>query len=179
MPAHANRLMPTRLGNVLRAAESGVEDKYGIDPVPCWPALWLVLPDETRTEVTAARASLDTDRHVVAAVGAGGDMGRVHAVGRARRRGGGGRRIREPAQHRRPLRRARGQRSRPTSRPPAVRSPQRCDEDPRWPRSCRALLRMQPRAPTISELRVWASGTCAGSGASAVTVIGDRSRSRG
>ena len=60
MPAHADLLMPTRLGNVLRAAESGVEDKYGIDPVRCWPALWLVLPDVTRTEVTAARASLDT-----------------------------------------------------------------------------------------------------------------------
>lgn len=60
MPAHADRLMPTRLGIVLRAAESGVEDKYGIDPVGCWPALRLVLPDATRTEVTAARASLDT-----------------------------------------------------------------------------------------------------------------------
>ncbi|MEK6438967.1 hypothetical protein [Pseudonocardia sp. T1-2H] len=60
LPARADRLMPTRLGNVLRAAESGVEDKYGIDPVRCWPALWLVLPDATRTEVTAARASLDT-----------------------------------------------------------------------------------------------------------------------
>lgn len=60
MPAHADRLMPTRLGNVLRAAESGVEDKYGIDPVRCWPALWLVLPETTRVEVTGARASLDT-----------------------------------------------------------------------------------------------------------------------
>lgn len=60
MPADADLLMPTRLGNVLRAAESGVEVKYGIDPVRCWPALWLLLPDATRTEVTAARASLDT-----------------------------------------------------------------------------------------------------------------------
>jgi hypothetical protein len=60
MPAHADRLMPTRLGNILRAAESGIDDKYGIDPIRCWPALWLVLPEGTRAELTAARARLDT-----------------------------------------------------------------------------------------------------------------------
>ena len=52
--------MPTRIGNILRASESGIVGKYGIDPVRCWPALWLVLPDTTQRVVGAARSSLDT-----------------------------------------------------------------------------------------------------------------------
>jgi hypothetical protein len=60
LPARPERVMPTRLGNILRARESGIVDKYGIDPVRCWPALWLVLPDSTKQVVGAERASLDT-----------------------------------------------------------------------------------------------------------------------
>ena len=60
LPSRPGLIMPTRLGNVLRAAESGVEDKYGIDPVRCWTAMWLLLPESTRAEVTAARAALDS-----------------------------------------------------------------------------------------------------------------------
>ena len=156
MPAHADRLMPTRLGNVLRAAESGVEDKYGIDPVRCWPALWLVLPDVTRTEVTAARASLDTAAtwslwSVLVAVWAVFTPWAVLvAVVAASRRT---RTCSAPppatASSSTPHSRctggcsttrsgARGLRSRPTSGPPARRSPQRCGEGPRWPPSFRA-----------------------------------------
>lgn len=60
LPARPQRVMPTRLGNILRASESAIVAKYGIDPVRCWPALWLVLPDTTQNVVGAARASLDT-----------------------------------------------------------------------------------------------------------------------
>ncbi|MFG2045488.1 hypothetical protein [Dactylosporangium sp. NPDC048998] len=54
-----DRLLPTRVGNVLRAAETRPIDKYGLDPVVAWPHLWLVFPEPTRQELTAARRSLD------------------------------------------------------------------------------------------------------------------------
>jgi hypothetical protein len=60
MPGAVEYRMPTRLGNILRASESLPWDKYRLDAVKCWPRLWLVLPETTRTELTAARAELDT-----------------------------------------------------------------------------------------------------------------------
>ena len=59
-PPKAGDYMPTRLGNILRAAESWPGDKYGLDAVKCWPSLWLVLPESTRHELTTARARLDS-----------------------------------------------------------------------------------------------------------------------
>jgi hypothetical protein len=53
--------MPTRLGNVLRTAESypGDKERWELDAVFWWPRLYLVLPDSARSQVDDARAALD------------------------------------------------------------------------------------------------------------------------
>jgi hypothetical protein len=59
LPSRPERLMPTKVGNILRCAESRPVDKYGLDAVRCWPHLWLTLPDTARQELGATRAALD------------------------------------------------------------------------------------------------------------------------
>ncbi|MGV9385746.1 hypothetical protein ACWDRB_58770 [Nonomuraea sp. NPDC003707] len=57
-PANESYL-PTRIGNILRAAEYRPTDKYGLDAVAVWSHLWLLLPAATQQELAAARTSLD------------------------------------------------------------------------------------------------------------------------
>ena len=60
-PAELSPLMPTRLGNALRAAESypGDDERWGLDAVFWWPRLYLILPDSARDQVDEARTSMD------------------------------------------------------------------------------------------------------------------------
>lgn len=51
--------MPTRLGDILRASERRPRDKYGLDTVASWTALWLVMPANAQTEIAQSRARLD------------------------------------------------------------------------------------------------------------------------
>ncbi|MEV0903111.1 hypothetical protein [Actinoplanes sp. NPDC049802] len=52
-------MMPTRIGNMLRAAETRPFEKYGLDTVAVWPHLWMVLPEPARLDIGAARTALN------------------------------------------------------------------------------------------------------------------------
>ncbi|MGB5713665.1 MAG: hypothetical protein WBM44_22480 [Waterburya sp.] len=61
-PIHV--IMPTQLGNILRAAEERPKNQYGLDPFICWPRLWLLLPDSVKVELTEARIILNTGARI-------------------------------------------------------------------------------------------------------------------
>ena len=63
-PASTGQRMPTRLGNILRAAELRPADKYGLDTLICWPRLWMILPENVRKDLIDARDTLDTGAQV-------------------------------------------------------------------------------------------------------------------
>ena len=54
-------LMPTRLGNALRAAEIRAGEPYGLDTVVAWPRLYPLLPDPVRAVVDGNRDALDVN----------------------------------------------------------------------------------------------------------------------
>lgn len=54
-----NHLMPTPIGNLLRAAEEYPYNRYGLDAIIVWPHLWLLLPEPTQQELSTARRQLD------------------------------------------------------------------------------------------------------------------------
>jgi hypothetical protein len=64
-PADPSDVMPTRLGNILKAGETRPRAKYGLDAVVCWPSFWLVLPPSAREELVGARELLDSDARLV------------------------------------------------------------------------------------------------------------------
>jgi hypothetical protein len=76
-PPDARDIMPTRLGNILRAAESYPYERYGLDAVLTWPRLFPLLPDGLTAALVAARAEVEFHLTISAlasvfAVGTGG-----------------------------------------------------------------------------------------------------------
>jgi hypothetical protein len=57
---HPEYIMPTRLGNIIKAAElyPGDVGRYGMDAVFFWPRLYQVIPDSVRSGLVDARTSL-------------------------------------------------------------------------------------------------------------------------
>jgi hypothetical protein len=58
-PNHAEDVMPTRLGNALRALERYGVDRFGLDSQSLWYELLAVTPDNLRRDAEDARASVD------------------------------------------------------------------------------------------------------------------------
>ena len=58
-PADVRNLMPTPLGNLLRAAEEYPQVRYGLTTSVCWPRLWLLLPKEAQVALSEARQQLN------------------------------------------------------------------------------------------------------------------------
>jgi hypothetical protein len=58
-PLRASSVMPTRLGNILRAAEDHALDRYDINAIVVWPRLYVVLPDQFTGALAAAKTPLD------------------------------------------------------------------------------------------------------------------------
>jgi len=58
-PLRAASVMPTRLGNILRAAEDHALDRYEINAIVVWPRLYVLLPDRFTGALAAAKLPLD------------------------------------------------------------------------------------------------------------------------
>jgi len=59
-PVSAYDLLPTGLGNLLRARERASERIYGLDAVVCWPRLWSLLPSSEQEDLASARDALNS-----------------------------------------------------------------------------------------------------------------------
>jgi len=58
-PLRQTSVMPTRLGNILRAAEDHSLDRYEINAIVVWPRLYVLLPDRFVAAIAAAKTPLD------------------------------------------------------------------------------------------------------------------------
>ncbi len=57
--AHHHRLMPTKLGNILRAAELYAYDRYGIDSIIVWTRLRPLLTDKAGVSLQDSKIAID------------------------------------------------------------------------------------------------------------------------
>lgn len=64
-PIDERLLMPTSVGNLLRAAEEYPYVRYGLDAIVCWPRMWLLMPAETLESLSEAREQLSACARVM------------------------------------------------------------------------------------------------------------------
>ncbi|MGB9929096.1 MAG: hypothetical protein ACPK85_11940 [Methanosarcina sp.] len=57
-PSQKDRLLPTQLGNIIRAAEDYAQSRYGMDTVFWWPRLWLLLPESVKQQIDSSLAPM-------------------------------------------------------------------------------------------------------------------------
>lgn len=58
-PTQPEDVLPTPLGNRLKAAETHAGARYGLEAIIAWPRLWPLLPEAMRIDVAEARAHLN------------------------------------------------------------------------------------------------------------------------
>ena len=58
-PLRNDRVLPTRLGNILRAAEDHAVERYEINAIIVWPRLYVLLPDAFVAAIAASKTPLD------------------------------------------------------------------------------------------------------------------------
>jgi hypothetical protein len=58
-PPQPEDVMPTAVGNRLKAAELHPQARYGMDSIITWPRLWPLLSDELRQAISEARVNLN------------------------------------------------------------------------------------------------------------------------
>jgi hypothetical protein len=58
-PAEESHLLPTAFGNAIRAFEVYPHVMYGLDAIPAWPRLTMVMPEGSRTLIEAAKSQMD------------------------------------------------------------------------------------------------------------------------
>lgn len=81
-----DRLLPTALGNALRAAEDRVGQRYGLESVVIWPRLFRLLPPEVQTALDDEVTQLDVSARlactwaIAASVGSGFLLRDLHAL---------------------------------------------------------------------------------------------------
>jgi hypothetical protein len=59
-------VLPTRIGNILRASELRAGGRYGLDAITTWPLLYPLLSDQVRAVADGARDDLDLSLRFVA-----------------------------------------------------------------------------------------------------------------
>ncbi|KQR10404.1 hypothetical protein [Cellulomonas sp. Leaf334] len=55
----SSAFLPTRVGNILRAAEHRAQPRYGLDTSTVWSHLWLLLPEPIQKGLARVRTALD------------------------------------------------------------------------------------------------------------------------
>lgn len=65
-PTQKEWLLPTKFGNRMRAFEIYSYEVYGLDAIPAWPRLIMILPESARNQLQEARSLLDFSVSLVA-----------------------------------------------------------------------------------------------------------------